>query len=602
MIIWGGVRIDSCNNEIGQSITVTASNNMINNNDGDDYFIANGDLNGSTDGEVHVTITNDTITNNTSNGIFVKQFGGMSLVDTSEINVINTIFKNNGKGDGDPADLKFFEYIGNARIQGVTIEKSSLGNIEDGSNSYEIEFRGQGCDTALSTIVDTDSAMGTVTLSDVTISGTPNKVGLLIQCYADVSGLTLSGVDLSNVEAGLVAVAINHEDLDNDLDLGDTILPSLALWESSNGVNATNATFVNTTTNFEIEDVVYHILDTSISDNQVGLVTWVENNVYVTPISGSIQKAIDTVTANFTINVSTGTYDGALLMNSSYDNLTIQGSGAGNTIIQNINTVNENGITLINHSMDGFTIKDLTIQGFDSYGIKISDGGELTNLLLDGVELLDNGYGFYLDGTSITDAIFKEVTASNNTLMSNGRGLFFKNSNLQNIVIEDSTFENNSLAGIDFNILGDDGSIDGITIKNNVVKNNGDSGITILGATDAQISNNIVINNGRFGIELKSPSGDGTDGGEGSVVVKDNSISRTYVPINEDRDHAGIIVIERDRSVIPANFENTGGVVIKGNVVTGYTQTSDSDGFGIVIEGINNSVQNNIVSGNDVDH
>ncbi|MEI6636542.1 MAG: right-handed parallel beta-helix repeat-containing protein, partial [Planctomycetota bacterium] len=55
----------------------------------------------------------------------------------------------------------------------------------------------------------------------------------------------------------------------------------------------------NSAESFTIEDSVYHKLDNAA----VGLVTWNANNVYVTQNSGSIQRGVDAVSANGTVNI-----------------------------------------------------------------------------------------------------------------------------------------------------------------------------------------------------------------------------------------------------------------------------------------------------------
>ena len=51
-------------------------------------------------------------------------------------------------------------------------------------------------------------------------------------------------------------------------------------------LNATSVSFPGAADNFAIEDLVWHELD----DVTLGLVTWTAGNVYVTPLSGSIQR------------------------------------------------------------------------------------------------------------------------------------------------------------------------------------------------------------------------------------------------------------------------------------------------------------------------
>src|SRR5262249_8935684 len=55
-----------------------------------------------------------------------------------------------------------------------------------------------------------------------------------------------------------------------------------------------------------IEDAVFHALDAGGG----GLVTYVTGNVFVTPASGSIQRAVDAVAPGDTVNVAAGAYAG----------------------------------------------------------------------------------------------------------------------------------------------------------------------------------------------------------------------------------------------------------------------------------------------------
>ena len=134
----------------------------------------------------------------------------------------------------------------------------------------------------------------------------------------------------------------------------------------------------------------------------------------------------------------------------------------------------------------------------------------------------------------------------------------------------------------------------------NNVHDNGDNGFGLDGLQGPGInlvSANTVLNNGRFGIEIKNPNGSGAGAGAGSVVVSGNTVSRT-VPIVDVKDIAGIAVFRR--AVLPGNVDVPYGVVVSGNNVSGYTQPSSSEGFGIVVEGINHTVSGNTVNGNDV--
>lgn len=153
----------------------------------------------------------------------------------------------------------------------------------------------------------------------------------------------------------------------------------------------------------------------------------------------------------------------------------------------------------------------------------------------------------------------------------------------------------------------------GVTIQNNTVVGNADSGIALLapiGPEAALVVNNIVTNNSRFGIEMKNPSGNGAASGAGSVMVRGNVVSRTAASAYTDGpDSAGIIAFERlSTGLLPVQ---PSGVRVERNTVTSYKCASDAitaplplsgvaDGFGIVVEGTNNTVVFNLVSDNNI--
>nr|MBK9653447.1 hypothetical protein [Bacteroidota bacterium] len=76
---------------------------------------------------------------------------------------------------------------------------------------------------------------------------------------------------------------------------------------------------------------------------------------------------------------------------------------------------------------------------------------------------------------------------------------------------------------------------------------------------------NTITNNGRFGIEVKNPNGSGTNSGAGSVVIDNNTVSRT-VAIVDARDIAGIAVFRR--SVLSGNVDVPYGVYVSNNNVS----------------------------------
>jgi hypothetical protein len=239
------------------------------------------------------------------------------------------------------------------------------------------------------------------------------------------------------------------------------------------------------------------------------------------------------------------------------------------------------------------TIKNLTVQNFTGtsgnthagiYGI----GGN-NNLTVLNVALLNNptASGFYANGP------VNNVSITNSMVVNNGgsaRGIVIWNGLKTNINISNNMVTNNSCCGIELQ----DGDASGVTISGNTIAiGSGDNalGLTGLNASVGAnlINGNIISGGGRFGIEIKNPAG--------GVTVSNNMLD--LVSQNTDlRDRAGIAILRR--GVLGSNVDVPNGVTITGNTVNGYQQTSDSEGFGIVVEGTNHVVTGNTLTNNDV--
>ncbi len=112
--------------------------------------------------------------------------------------------------------------------------------------------------------------------------------------------------------------------------------------------------------NFGIEDEIFHALDAGGG----ALVTWVANNVYVTPASGSIQRGVDAVSVAGTVNVAPGTYDGLVGINK---NLLLLSSG-GKAVTTILNSAGAGlGAVVVTGPTTGVQIGDVT-QGFTIIG------------------------------------------------------------------------------------------------------------------------------------------------------------------------------------------------------------------------------------------
>ncbi len=309
----------------------------------------------------------------------------------------------------------------------------------------------------------------------------------------------------------------------------------------------------------------------------------------------TIGQGVFSVTVGGTVSVMAGTYPENVVVDKS---LTLQGAGAGSTVIQGANT--GQGIYLPNYTA-GVTITALTVRNFRDGIVFGTYSHIITDVVISYVDVINNSrHGIFSNAARLTNIALSQVNASyNGTGGTVGRGLFFQSSGAvrNHVTIEDGNFSYNALVGIDFNI----GQVTDVVITGNTVEHNGDAGIGVLGAFSALIDGNEVTDNGRFGIEIKNPDGDGTLTGPNRVVISNNVVSLTAPPTVDQRDHGGIVVIRRDVALGDGNPDIPSGVIVTGNSVSGFRQTlSDHEGFGIVIEGIEMQAVGNALQDNDV--
>ncbi len=308
----------------------------------------------------------------------------------------------------------------------------------------------------------------------------------------------------------------------------------------------------------------------------------------------TIQAAIDAATAGDVIEICSGTYTENAIVNKS---LTIDGAGStcGGVVI-------EGGGSLaygfrIPAGVENVTIRDITIQntvgtggGIDAY--YGNDGLVLQRLCL----INTSGLGAIklqgpVDNVTIDNC---EVSGSG----VNGRGIVIWDGLKTNITITNNYVHDiGGCCGIELQ----DGNASAVTMTGNTVERSGDSGMSAVGLNGSvgtnSMSNNTITDCGRFGIEVKNP--------DGSTTVDGNTVSLTTafstLKPSELRDIAGIAVIRR--SVTAGNVDLPNGVTVTNNNVSGYIQdngSSNSEGFGIVIEGVNHTVNGNTLTNNDI--
>jgi hypothetical protein len=300
-----------------------------------------------------------------------------------------------------------------------------------------------------------------------------------------------------------------------------------------------------------------------------------------------------------------GTIDGDTLMGTEavyQESFTVNKAltitGVGSATVIDGGMASSNGISIPGNQTD-VTISNLRVQNFN--GTCIRGGVGNNNTLIDTVEVANcdgpgAGGGIYFDGP------VDNITITNSTITNaNWRSIVIWNGFKTNITITDNIVTGNG--GLCCGIELQDGTASGVTITGNVVTGHGDSGIGLTGLTGGAgpnlIANNTVTDNGRFGIEIKNPNGaiGDDESADGAIVVRDNTVALTG-PVADLRDLAGIAVFRR--AVLPENVDIPTGVIVRDNTVTGYSQESDSDGFGIVVEGTQMRVFDNSLADNDV--
>ncbi|MGI9229917.1 MAG: hypothetical protein ACR2P9_08675 [Gammaproteobacteria bacterium] len=220
-----------------------------------------------------MTITNDefifdriTIENAGGNGILTND-----NFSAATVNVTNSIFTNNGLSSfSNPGDIQIFTFEGSVKIENVTITKAVQDLPNQNDNTYGIQLHGNTC----SNNGDPPKAVSFVQsaiLNNVTISGAPNKEGILIQCYSDVSNISFNDVDISGVTTSPgsfwpSALLVSHNG-SSALDVGNLRTQEVYV-ANSGGVEARNATFFDASLNqiidnITIESILTHIFDHS---------------------------------------------------------------------------------------------------------------------------------------------------------------------------------------------------------------------------------------------------------------------------------------------------------------------------------------------------
>jgi parallel beta-helix repeat protein len=356
------------------------------------------------------------------------------------------------------------------------------------------------------------------------------------------------------------------------------------------GLQATNAMSAAQITT--LENRLFHNPDASCT----GTLTFFDpvTNVTQTLTYQTIAAAINAANPGDVIELKEWTFNEKVIIDKS---LTLQGVDKFNVILDGTGLGNARGIEILN-GVTNVTVQNLTVQNYsgnspNSFAGIYAVGGN-NGLTIQNVNVFDNlgGSGIYANGP-VDDVTINLATVSGHTNVAGAaRGIVIWNGHKSNITITNCEISDNNCCGIELQ----DGTASGVNISNNTLEDNGDNGIGIVGMTYGNginiIENNTITNCGRFGIEIKNPDGSGLETGDGAILVQGNTVARD-IPIVDLRDIAAIAVMRR--GVLAGNVDVPSGVVLKNNNIFGYLQPSASEGFGIVVEGSNHTITNNII-------
>jgi len=481
----------------------------------------------------------------------------ITTVNANNIIIRDATFENNGLGGYDvEGDIVLSGPNGNIAITDVT--------INSGGASTGIRLSGPS----------PFAPAGTITLTDVTITGTqlqwsrkdtdgynPYPSGaIVISRYSDVSNVSFDNVNLnSTAPVGLFLGTIYNTPSAPTLDLtgisfNGTYEQLITLGRHGNNpsyakanvnVDAGDATFVGLTDNFAIEDLFHHALD----DSTLGLVVWIPNNVYVTPSSGSIQRGVDAVGDNWTVNVAPGTY-------------------AGNIIVY------KEGVTLKSTAGPAATILDASFVDKSGY---VNESGNSINYSwaeTDDPGLLRNGFLIWSDDVTIDG--FTVLNASYPTDYNRG------------IAVLIGSISTTYAGFVPWNLdewhglipVVDQPTPSGVTVRNMLIVGPSD-GVYIWSSSDNTIEQNIIINTNPLG-------GSGIivyEGGTGNVI-RNNYIANAA-------DAVAIC------GVWPNGFLDVGGTRVESNdlvySVNGLKFYNVADPYDRGVLGLLNVIQGNTI-------
>ncbi|MBU3678814.1 MAG: T9SS type A sorting domain-containing protein [Candidatus Kapabacteria bacterium] len=528
------------------------------------------------------TVSNSSFTNNTGLGLAFNssdnttaQIGGVSLT--------NVTFS----GNNSVADLYAFRMLGNMSLTNVDFQGSN------GSGLFGLYLLGGYVNQASA------PAIGTVTLNDVSFTGTYTSAGLSFLGYSNLANVSMTDVvlNISNPTANRAHLRLSG--VAGTLNLGNTAFvtpgstpPALDILLNSNfgsvgsiatvQVDATNATFDGLTGSamtlaqlFAREDRIRHAIDGAT--DATGFVRVKANEVFVTPNSyaspattPSVQRGIDAATAGDVVNINDGTYTAqAITVNKRLD---IKGQGTG-TVLQNASN------TVVTYAAAGSGTDATTRAYLRNVKLSGSTKGiytqDLVNYLtLDGVTIDGNSsYGIHVNNTSGT---MQDWVIQNSTFNANADGFRMgMGANINGLSITGSTFTSQVGSGIYIpQQSSSPGGCSNLLISNNTFTGNASSSanngaVYIEKASSTTISGNTMTNNGPstqprgIAINLKYGSYSG-------ITISGNEFIENRNGTQGNGSYAVNVAARNDASTYNSNPASLTTLAITSNKMTGF--------------------------------
>ncbi|MCF8369915.1 MAG: carboxypeptidase regulatory-like domain-containing protein [Bacteroidales bacterium] len=323
----------------------------------------------STASATYITITGSHFDDNIAHGWY-SDAKDTSEPDLDVVNISNTTFNDNGyKG-------MYTERLSHAIFDGVTCMSSG----DDPAYNW-----GAGIDINLKWKSYSDITIKNSSFTGCGV-GSLNGVGLTVKARDDggtygANPATLDGVTIDNVtfngnERGL---ALGEPGKDNagptnvevkNCTFSGSVLMDIYNNSISNVVAKTGNVYVGASTNFDIEDRIYHALDLATA----GYVNIQDYHVFVTINTLGIQRGIDVANPGYQVNVNSGSYTGNLVVDKKLDLIATYGAGT-----TTVNGSGGNAISIVadDVKIDGFTITNPSgtsaIYSTDNSDIIISD-------------------------------------------------------------------------------------------------------------------------------------------------------------------------------------------------------------------------------------